>query len=40
MDNGSGLSAGDILAMTKGNNSDLMGGAGFWWVIVFLIVVA
>lgn len=38
MDNGSGLSAGDILAMTKGNNSDLMGGAGFWWVIVFLIV--
>lgn len=38
MENGSGLSAGDILALTKGSNNDLMGGVGFWWVIVFLIV--
>lgn len=38
MDSNSGLSAGDILAMTRNNGTDLMGGAGFWWVIVFLIV--
>lgn len=38
MNSDTGLSAGDILALTKGNNNDLMGGAGFWWVIVFLIV--
>lgn len=38
MNNDTGLSAGDILALTKGNGNDLMGGAGFWWVIVFLIV--
>lgn len=38
MNGDTGLSAGDILALTKGNNNDLMGGAGFWWVIVFLIV--
>lgn len=37
MENGSGLSAGDILALTK-NNDGAMGGANFWWVIVFLIV--
>lgn len=38
MNGDTSLSAGDILALTKGNNNDLMGGAGFWWVIVFLIV--
>lgn len=38
MNSDTGLSAGDILALTKGNNNDLMGGVGFWWVIVFLIV--
>ena len=38
MNSDTSLSAGDILALTKGNNNDLMGGAGFWWVIVFLIV--
>lgn len=38
MNSDTGLSAGDVLALTKGNNNDLMGGAGFWWVIVFLIV--
>lgn len=38
MNGDTGLSAGDILALTKGNNNDLMGGVGFWWVIVFLIV--
>ena len=39
MDNGSGLSASDVLALTRNNdNSDFMGGASFWWVIVFLIV--
>lgn len=38
MNGDTGLSAGDILALAKGNNNDFMGGAGFWWVIVFLIV--
>ncbi len=38
MENSSGLSAGDILALTKNNDNDFMGGASFWWVIVFLIV--
>lgn len=39
MDNSSGgLSAGDILALSKNNGNDMMGGVGFWWVIVFLIV--
>lgn len=38
MDNSSGLSAGDILALAKNNGNDMMGGVGFWWVIVFLIV--
>lgn len=38
MNDNNGLSAGDILALTKNNGMDFMGGAGFWWVIVFLIV--
>lgn len=38
MENSSGLSAGDILALAKNNGNDMMGGVGFWWVIVFLIV--
>lgn len=38
MENSSGLSAGDILALTRNNDNDFMGGASFWWVIVFLIV--
>ena len=35
MDGGSGLSAGDILALTRDNDNI---GGNFWWVIVFLIV--
>lgn len=35
MDNSNGLSAGDILALTKDNS---MSGNNFWWIIVFLIV--
>lgn len=40
MENGSGLSAADVLALTRNNNNcyDGMGGANFWWVIVFLII--
>jgi hypothetical protein len=35
----SGLSAADVLALSRDNNCDgLGGGMGFWWVIVFLIV--
>lgn len=36
----SGLSASDVLALTRNNGYDdnCMGGMGFWWVIVFLIV--
>jgi hypothetical protein len=35
----SGLSASDVLAMTRDNNDGgAMGGYGFWWIIVFLIV--
>lgn len=34
-----GLSAGDILALTKNNSAETMGGAGyFWWVIIFFII--
>lgn len=37
MNENTGLSAGDILALTK--NSETMGGAGyFWWVIIFFII--
>lgn len=34
----SGLSASDVLALTRDN--DCLGGGQFWWVIVFLIVAA
>jgi hypothetical protein len=35
----SGLSAADVLALSRDNNCDGMnGGVGFWWVIVFLII--
>lgn len=37
MNENTGLSAGDILALTK--NNETMGGAGyFWWVIIFFII--
>lgn len=32
-----GLSASDVLALTRNNDYDCMGG-NFWWVIVFLII--
>lgn len=38
--NSEGLSAGDILALTKDNRSDEVGGGYFWWVIIFLIIAA
>ena len=39
--NNEGLSAGDILALTKNANCDGMSGGGyFWWVIIFLIIAA
>lgn len=39
MDNGSsGLTAADVLALTKNGNTDMMGGGYFWWVIIFFII--
>ena len=40
MENGSsGLTAADVLALTKnGNVNDVMGGNGFWWIIIFFII--
>lgn len=38
MEHNGGLSASDVLALTKDN--DGLGGGQFWWVIVFLIVAA
>lgn len=34
----SGLSASDVLALTRNNGYDGMDGGNFWWIIVFLIV--
>ena len=38
MEHNGGLSASDVLALTRDN--DGLGGGQFWWVIVFLIVAA
>ena len=42
MENGnSGLTAADVLALTKNGNAgcnDMMGGGYFWWVIIFFII--
>lgn len=40
MEHAGGLSASDVLALTRNNDCDGMGGSQFWWVIVFLIVAA
>lgn len=38
MNESNGLSAGDILALTKQNGMDGMNGGYFWWVIIFFII--
>lgn len=39
MNDTNGLSAGDILALTKNaDNTGFGNGAGFWWVIIFFII--
>jgi len=41
MENGnSGLTAADVLALTKNGNAgcDMLGGSYFWWVIIFFII--
>ena len=39
MENGSGLTAADVLAlMNNGNCNDAMGGGYFWWIIIFFII--
>ena len=39
MENGSGLTAADGLALMNNNNcNDVMGGGYFWWIIIFFII--
>ena len=39
MENGSGLTAADVLALMNNNNcNDVMGGGYFWWIIIFFII--
>lgn len=39
MENGSGLTAADVLALMNNSGNDAMGGGNyFWWIIIFFII--
>ena len=38
MENGSGLTAADVLALMNNGNNDVMNGGYFWWIIIFFII--
>lgn len=40
MNESNGLSAADIMALTKNNTEGMSNGGYFWWVIIFLIIAA